>query len=77
MLEIQLVMFEIVYVQCWIVLLDNCWVFIDGTLRPCCRPITNQRILFSEHKRTDGLKFQVKRTAGQIYYFFVHLIIGC
>lgn len=38
--------------------LDNCWGFIDGTLRPCCRPIINQRILFSGHKRTHGLKFQ-------------------
>ena len=46
--------------------LDNCWGFIDGTLRPCCRPIRNQRILFSGHKRTHGLKFQVERTAGQI-----------
>ncbi|XP_068708323.1 uncharacterized protein [Montipora foliosa] len=38
--------------------LDNCWGFIDGTLRPRCRPIRNQRILFSGHKRTHGLKFQ-------------------
>jgi len=40
--------------------LPNCWGFIDGTLRPCCRPIQNQRILFSGHKRTHGLKFQVQ-----------------
>ena len=46
--------------------LDNCWGFIDGTLRPCCRPIRNQRILFSGHKRTHGLKFQVERTSGQL-----------
>ncbi|XP_067040714.1 uncharacterized protein [Acropora muricata] len=38
--------------------LPNCWGFIDGTLRPCCRPIRNQRILFSGHKRVHGIKFQ-------------------
>ncbi|XP_028411590.1 protein ALP1-like isoform X2 [Dendronephthya gigantea] len=38
--------------------IKNCWGFIDGTLRPCCRPIRNQRILFSGHKRVHGLKFQ-------------------
>ena len=39
--------------------LQNCWGFIDGTLRPCCRPVKNQRILFSGHKRIHGVKFQV------------------
>ena len=41
--------------------LPNCWGFIDGTLRPCCRPIRNQRILFSGHKRVHGIKFQVPK----------------
>ena len=27
-------------------LLDNCWGFIDGTLRPCCRPIRNSQFCF-------------------------------
>ena len=40
--------------------LQNCWGFIDGTLRPCCRPIQNQTILFSGHKQTHELKFQVQ-----------------
>ena len=53
--------------------LENGWGFIDGTLRPCCRPIRNQRILFSGHKRTHGLKFQVKRTAGTIKYLIMCL----
>ena len=39
-------------------LLRNCWGFIDGTLRPCCRPKVNQRLLYNGHKRTHGLKFQ-------------------
>lgn len=28
-------------------------------MRPCCRPIRSQRSLFSGHKRTHGIKFQV------------------
>ena len=39
--------------------LQNCWGFIDGTLRPFCRPVRNQRILFSGHKRIHGQKCQV------------------
>ena len=40
--------------------LNQCWGFIDGTARPIARPIRNQRIMFSGHKRTHCLKFQVK-----------------
>ena len=47
--------------------LQNCWGFIDGTLRPCCRPIQNQRILFSGHKRTHGLKFQVEHKSPSLF----------
>ncbi|CAC5389771.1 unnamed protein product [Mytilus coruscus] len=36
----------------------NCWGFIDGTVRPLCRPTTNQRILFNGHKRVHAIKFQ-------------------
>lgn len=39
--------------------LNQCWGFIDGTARPIARPIRNQRIMFSGHKRTHCLKFQV------------------
>ena len=38
--------------------LHNCWGFIDGTVRPICRPTYNQRYLFTGHKRLHGLKFQ-------------------
>lgn len=41
--------------------LHQCRGFIDGTPRPIERPIRNQRIMFSEHKRTHHLKFQVCR----------------
>ena len=39
--------------------LRDCWGFIDGTARPICRPIRNQKIMFSGHKRTHCVKFQV------------------
>lgn len=42
--------------------LHHCWGFIDGTPRPIARPIRNQRIMFSGHKRSHCLKFQVCRS---------------
>lgn len=38
--------------------LDNCFGFIDGTVRPICRPEQNQRIVYNGHKRVHALKFQ-------------------
>ena len=38
--------------------LDNCFGFIDRTVRSIARPETNQRILYNEHKRVHSLKFQ-------------------
>lgn len=39
--------------------LDNCFGFVDGTVRPVCRPGTlNQRLLYNGHKRVHGIKFQ-------------------
>ena len=42
--------------------LDNCWGFIDGTLRGITRPEKNQRLMYSGHKRKDGFKFQAVTT---------------
>ena len=44
--------------------LTGCWGFIDGTPRPIARPVGNQRIMFSGHKRTHCLKFQVLKFQG-------------
>lgn len=30
--------------------LDNCWGFVDGTVRPLCRPGQNQKCLYNGHK---------------------------
>ena len=38
--------------------LQNCFGFIDGTVRPICRPSQNQRTVFNGHKRVHSLKFQ-------------------
>ncbi|XP_074611816.1 uncharacterized protein LOC141866231 [Acropora palmata] len=38
--------------------LDNCWGFIDGTVRPVCRPGVNQRVIYNGHKRVHSIKFQ-------------------
>ena len=38
--------------------LDNCWGFVDGTVRPICRPGENQRVVYNGHKRVHALKYQ-------------------
>ena len=38
--------------------LDNCWGFIDGTVRGICRPGKDQRVSYSGHKWKHGLKYQ-------------------
>ncbi len=51
--------------------LNNCWGFIDGTLRPVCRPIEGQRVMYSGHKRVHGLKFQAVSAAdGMIAHLY-------
>jgi DDE superfamily endonuclease len=34
------------------------WGFIDGTLRKTCRPSRFQKLVYSGHKRSHGIKFQ-------------------
>jgi nuclease HARBI1 len=38
--------------------LQRCWGFIDGTVRPICRPKKHQRQNYNGHKRVHALKFQ-------------------
>jgi len=38
--------------------LPNCIGFIDGTVRPLCRPSRHQRQLYNGHKRQHAIKFQ-------------------
>ena len=38
--------------------LSNCFVFVNGTVCPICRPDENHRIVFNWHKRVHAIKFQ-------------------
>ena len=38
--------------------LDNCFGFVNGTVRQICRPDQMQRTVYNGHKRVHGLKFQ-------------------
>ena len=38
--------------------LDNCFGFIDGTVRAICKPGQNQRVVYNGHKRVYAIKFQ-------------------
>ena len=38
--------------------LNNCFGFIDGTVRPIARPGENQRVVYNGNKRVYALKFQ-------------------
>lgn len=38
--------------------LDNCWGFVDGTVRRVCRSGRNQRVLYNGHKKVHAIKFQ-------------------
>ena len=37
---------------------NTCWGFIDGAVRPICRPGENQRVVYNGHKRVHALKYQ-------------------
>ena len=51
--------------------LDNIWGFIDGTVRPSCRPKVNQGILYNGHKILYALKYQSATTpSGMIASLF-------
>ena len=38
--------------------LENCFGFIDGTVRPISRPGKHQRVVYNGHKRVHAIKFQ-------------------
>ena len=39
-------------------LLEDCVGYIDGTIRPMCKPGRNQKLFYNGHKRVHCLKFQ-------------------
>ena len=38
--------------------LENCWRFVNGTVRPIYRPGENQRIMYNGHKKVHAQSFQ-------------------
>ena len=38
--------------------LDNCFGFVDGTVRPISKQGVNQRAVYNGHERVHALKFQ-------------------
>ena len=38
--------------------LQNCFDFVDGTVRPIARPDQHQRVMYNGHKRVHAIKFQ-------------------
>ena len=38
--------------------LDNCCGFVDGTVRPICRLLRTQKVVYKWHKRVHAIKFQ-------------------
>ena len=54
--------------------LNNCWGFIDGTVRPIARPTHSQRIMFSGHKRVHCIKFQVCTKINFISMFITRFL---
>ena len=48
----------------------NVWAYLDGTTRPICRPIENQRLVYNGKDRVHALKYQAVTTLDGI---IVHL----
>ena len=38
--------------------LSNCFGFVDGTVRPICRPTKHQHVVYNGHKWVYSIKFQ-------------------
>ena len=36
----------------------NCFDFVDGAIARICRPVLNERMVYSQHTRVRGVKFQ-------------------
>ena len=51
--------------------LNNCFGFIDGTVRPISRPGQHQRIVYNGHKRVHSLKLLVCRSTQWAYWKYV------
>ncbi|KAE9124044.1 hypothetical protein PF002_g7954 [Phytophthora fragariae] len=46
--------------------IEGVWGFIDGTVRPICRPSKGQQAMYNGHKRVHAMKFQTVVTPDGI-----------
>ena len=53
------------------------WGFIDGTVRPICRPGLHQQMFFNGHKRIHALKFQIVTTPDGLIAHAFGPVEGC
>ena len=51
--------------------------FIDGTVRPICRPQEMQRVVYNGHKRMHAIKFQSVVTRNGIIANLYGPVEGC
>ena len=56
--------------------LQNCWGFIDGTVRPISRPGRNQRVMYNGHKKVHAIKFQSIATPNGLIANLYGLVEG-
>ena len=52
------------------------WGFIDGTVRPMCRPRVNQCMFCNGHKRVHAMKFQVVTTPDGLICHLYGFVVG-
>ena len=52
------------------------WGFIDGTVRPMCRPREHQRMFYNGHKRVHALKFQAVTTPDGLICHLYGPVVG-
>ena len=57
--------------------LHNSWGFIDGTVRPICRPQEMQRVVYNGYKRVNAIKFQSVGTPNGIIANLYGPVKGC
>lgn len=65
--------------------LSNCFGFVDGTVRPVCRPKQHQRTVYNGHKRVHSIKFQsvtlpngiIANMFGPVGMYTIYILMPC
>ena len=54
--------------------LDNCWAFVDGTVRAISRPLENQRVVYNGHKRVHS-RVHTKLLSHQMVQLPIYMVL--